>query len=304
MPLSNIYDAKSWFDNVTREIKDFNENDAVWNERWIIADRASELTQGLVADAVAESYMTDTTPSSSTGKYGSSGMSYAVATRTLTATMSTAFNSTDVGKWVSFREGETTYGASIQSYGSATTVVLTGINLPSANIATVDAVIVLATPPSGDTLDISGLRLLRYGTQERIKLFSTATNVVERVSDIAYQQFPTTATFNINKIVWNLTGGNIYLKKGSNLASYGTFTLRYPRIPYQITADTTMMDLLDGSMIQLSFLVGRNIIEKRMDKELTGKEEQARLIQSIYREFTGEVKLTTDAVLSKLNGLV
>jgi len=302
--LSNTYTTKQFFDNATREIKEFSENDVVYNERYLLTDRASELTQGLVADVVAESYMQDGTPALSTGKYGSSAMSYVASTKVLTATMSTAFASTDVGKFVVFRTGETTYGGTILTFTSTTVVVLTGMSLPSTDIATVDDLIVLATPPSGDVIDISTVRMLRHGTQERVKLFSTATTTIEKVNDYDYDKFPTTAIYNKNKIIWNLTGASIYLKKGSSLASYGTFTLRYPRLPLPVTADSDKVDLLDGSMVQLGIGVLKTLIERRLGIPETGKEELALLVQAVYREFTGEMKLTKEQAMSRLVGMV
>ena len=303
--LSNTYTVKKFVDHATREVQNFPENDAVFNERFLLTDRASEIAQGLVADVVAESYMQDAVPAVVTGKYGSSGMSYTYATTTLNGTMSTAFDSTDVGKLVTFRTGETTYSATIQSYTSATAVVVRGFTLPSANITTVDDIIVVSTPPSGDVIDISTVRMLRNGTQQRIRVFSSETTTINDVNDYDYNKFPTTAIYNENKIIWCLVGNSINLKKGSSLSTYGTITFRYPRLPIPVTADTDMVDLLDGSMVQLGIAILRNLISKRIPNvKPVSNEELSELVQSIYREFNGEVKLTKEQAMSKIVGMV
>ncbi len=308
--LSNDYTAiKTWREAV-RELPDAD--NITFFDKFDVLNRAQAIAQGLVPDVVAESYMTDLVPVfDNTGKYGTAAMSYVVATRTLSVTMSTNFSSTDEGKWVDFRSGSTTYGGYIQTYISVGSVIIQGDNLPSIDIASTDisvvangSVTVLSTTPSGDTINISAARILRYGTQERIKLLSTATNYITLVSDIEYQQWITTADYNRLKIVWNLSGVAIYLKRGSGLSNYGTFTFRYPRLPNILSTDTDQMDVLDGTMIQLTIGITRNLIAKRLGAPEKSKDDLAEMVQSIYRELTGEVKLTKDSVMSKINGLV
>lgn len=302
MSLSNDYTAGDvWndaifdFKDAARQVPDFL--------RFHIMNRAQNLAQGLVADVVAESYLTDLTPVfDNTFKTGSSGMSYVAATKTLTATMSVAFASTDVGKWVSFHDASNEGGAgTIATYVSATVVTLAGDNLPAADIATVTSIHVVPTTPSGDTLDVSEARILRAGTQQRIKLLSTATNYMKSASDMELQQFYTSAPQNVNVILWNLVGVNIYLKKGSSLSTYGTLTFRYPRLPIQLALDADAMDVLDGSMMQLTICLTKMLIAKRLGVQADYTQEIISDVQAIYRQFDREVKL--QVISKKLEGL-
>lgn len=304
MALSNDYTVASVWRSA---IFDFDK-EASFPEftRFEIINRAQALTQSVVADVVAESYMTNLYPVvANAGKYGVSGMSYTAATKILTATLNVAFASTDEGKFVVFREGANIYGATILTYVSGTSVVLFGNDLPAADIAVIDDVLVVATTPSGDVYDVSKARMLRYGTQERIKLFSSLTDKVEKLSDIGFEQFTTTASYNKNKIVWNLSGTSLFLKRGFGLSSYGTLTFRYPRLPFLCSLDTDFVDVLDGNMAQLLIAITRNLIARRIgkfDKERT--DDIAFLIQAIYREFNREISLTSDAMKNKITGLV
>lgn len=294
MSLSNDYTAGDvWndaifdFKEVARQIPDFL--------RFHIMNRAQNLAQGLVADVVAESYLTDLTPVfDNASKVGVSAMSWTASTRTLTATMSVAFATTDEGKWVDFFDSTALtvgYGGTIQSYVSTTSVIVQGDNLPTSDIAIVSNLNVIATTPSGDALDISAAKILRAGTQDRIKLLSTVTNYTKSATDMELQQFYSSAPQNVNVILWNLVGVNIYLKKGSSLSTYGTLTFRYPRLPINVTLDADYLDVLDGSMMQLTICLTKTLIAKRLGVEADYTQEIISDVQAIYRQFDREVKL-------------
>lgn len=308
--LSNDYTAAKLWREAVREIPDVD--NITTFDKFDILNRAQEIAQGLVADVVAESYMTDLTPvfdsaSKVQSDYGGAGMTWTASTKTLVSPMTTNFASTDVGKLIVFSDASNNvYMGTIATYISTTSVTVTGDNLPSADIANVQGVFVANTTPSGDVVDISEARILRAGTQNRIKLLSTLTSNVEMVGDDELQKFRLiyyAAPHNKNKIVWNLVGVNIYLAKGSNLSNYGTLTFRYPRLPNKLSLDTDYMDVLDGSMMQLTICVTKNLIVKRLGEhqKYNNNEELASYIQAIYRQFGGEIEIADAA--KKLEGL-
>lgn len=292
--LSRIYTCKDFFDHATRDIKNFPENDAVYNERFILIDRASQVTQAMFADIVSEAYLEDTTAVlSTTGKYGNTTASFNVSTKYLTVTLSAGGNwsSTDIGNAVMFHNGTDVYFGTIVDRLSNTVVKLSGDNLPSSNIS-VDYVIMSATSPTGDVISLASLRMLRYGSKLRLTIASTVTTVVDPVTVSAYNKFRSTAAQNMNRIVWQTIGDFLYLKKGWNLSSYGTLTIQYPRLPLQRTADGDYVDLLDGAMAEIGIIVLKNMIAQRAlvqyDKS-KDKEDLTKLIGSLYSTQGGEI---------------
>jgi len=293
--LSRIYTVKDFFDHATRDLKNFPENNAVYNERFVLVDRASMVAQALFADVVSEAYLDATTAVlSNDGKYGNTTASYASATKYLTVTLTGAnWASTDEGNLVMFHDGASVYTTQISQRISNTVVKLSGDNLPATDIASVDYVIMSATSPTGDVINLSSLRVLRYGSKLRLDVSSTATTVVDSITVSAYNKFRNTAQQNLNKIVWMTTGDYLYLKKGWSLGSYGTLTIQYSRLPLQRTADTDYVDLLDGAMAEIGIIILKNIIADRVegvqvDKD-KDKESLNKLITALYRAQGGEI---------------
>jgi hypothetical protein len=290
MPLSNLYTAKTFWNAATREIKEYKQNDLVYNERFNLINMACQLTQGMVGDLVSEAYRRDTTAVlSTTGKYGTTGV-FTAATNTLVATMSSDLVSADIGNMIIMRTGTTVYIGTIVSRTNATTVVLSGDNLPAVNVAAFDTITMAGTSPTGTTLSISSLRLLRYGTQLDLQLLSTATNSVFVKASEGFSQWVTTANQNKNAIAWNLVGTNIFLKKGSSLTSYGTLTIRYPALPDLVTLDADYVDLIDGSMAQIGIVVLRTLLEKRLGVQSVGSTAIQEQVSSMYRSAGNEQK--------------
>lgn len=293
MSLSNDYTVADVWREAVRDLK--SPPDALKFERFNFINRAQHIAQGYVADVVAPRYRRVLVPVfSGASKVGSSGMSWTAATRTLTATMSVAFASTDVGKWVDFFDSTDLtvgYGGTIQTFVSTTSVIVQGDNLPASNIAAVSNLNVISTTPAGDSLDISAARVLWSAPKELIKLFSTATTYSRRAeSDEDFEQFQTAAPQNVNVIIWNPVGTNIYLNKGTSLSSYGTFNFYYPSLPNVLTLDADKMDVSDGTMMQLTIDITKNLISRRLNEPVKeNNDELVALIQAVYRENSKEI---------------
>lgn len=252
---------------------------------------AVEYVAALFFDLMSQSYMTAATVTiATTGRYYVSGATWTAATRLLTATMDTSFTSGDVGKLIVFRVGTSVYVGVVESYGSATTVVVSGSGLPTTD-QTVNYVLLAATAPSSDSADISTLRIMRLGSQVKLELESTSTARVEPLSITALRIIQTSQQ-NKNKVFWALQGETILLKKGDSLSTYGTLTLRYPRVPTALSAVTDYIDLPD-SAVELAYLRLKTVVDgiAGIKADYTSQIEGA--IRSLYRSFGGEVDVET-----------
>lgn len=303
--LSNDYTAAKVWREAVRELPNAI-NITSW-DKFDVLNRAQQIAQGLVAEVVAPRYRKVLVPVfDGASKVGSSGMSWTAATKTLTATMSVAFASTDEGKWVDFFNSTDLtvgYGGIIDNYVSTTSVVLTGDNLPASDIAIVSNLNVLSTTPAGDVLDISAARVLWSAPKELMKLFSTATNYVRRAeSDEDFEQFQSASPQEANAIIWNPVGTSIYLDKGDSLSNYGTFKFHYPSLPTILTLDADYMDVLDGSMVQLTIAITKNLIARRIgEPKKQDNNELAMLMQAIFRENGKEIAL--DDAIKRANAV-
>lgn len=274
-------------------------------EKYNLMNRVQELTQGMFADIVAESYIRETTAVlSTTGKYYVSGASWDADTNQLTATMDTVWSSSNLGNLVIFRDGTSVYIGTITAWVSTTVVTLTGDNLPTADIATVSYVMMAGTTISNSQIDISSLKLLRYGTQLNLNLKSTITNQFETLSRSSFNAWSSTVPQNRNKIAWTLVGTGLYLKRGSSLSSYGTMTLEYPSLPTAVTGDSDYIDLLDGMMVQIGIISLRSKIQRRLGKptDETDRSEAKELINALYNSFNQDIK--KEFVEQKLESLL
>ena len=274
-------------------------------EKYNLINRTQEMVQGMFADLVGEAYLKETTAVlSTTGKYYVSGASWVASTNSLTATMDTAWASSDVGNLVVFRDGTSVYVGTITSRTSGTVVVLAGDNLPSADIATLEDVLMAATTLTGDSLNISSLRLLRYGTQLNVTIRSTVTDQIETLPRESFPKFNTTSPQNRNKIAWMLVGDTVYLSKGSSLSSYGTITIQYPALPTDVTSDSDYVDLLDGNMLQIGIAMLRAKVQRRLSVPIPDEDKRdvRDLVMMLYNSFGQDVK--KELVEQKLESLL
>jgi len=302
MPLSNIYTV----DDFWREaIRDINSDSVIaFNfEKYNLINRVCEITQGLMADVVSEAYMTDVTPILSTvGKYGTTG-SYVASTKILTATMNVDFSASDVGNMIILRSGTSVYVGTILSVTSPTVVKLYGDNLPTSNKSSFDTITVASTTLSSNVLDFSTAGVLRYGGQINVQLLSSVTPQVVAYSREGFTRWISSSPSNKNTIIWTIVGSAIHLSKGSSLTSYGTLTIRFPRLPYSVSISTDYIDMLDGSMMQVGISLLRSMIQKRMNIPVdVDKNLIADQISAVYRSLNGEIK--KEEILSKVESLV
>lgn len=307
MALSTEYTSIDFFRQAVSEISQFKQNSKIFTQRFDLINGTQEAVQGQFADLVAEAYMTDATPVlNEVGKYYTSGASYVAATKRLTATMAeTGWAVTDVGNMIMFRDGANIYVAEISQRISTTVVVISGDNLPAADIAAVSDVLMAATGVDGSSpIDISSLRMLRYSNQLGLRLESTATKYVIPLDPVAFQKFQPSAWSNKDKIGWMLQGNKLLVKLGSSLASGGTLKLWYPRLPYVITTDSEYVDLLDGAMVQIGILVLKTRIQKRLNLPVQPEtvQEMQDKIGLLYNSFSGNIK--KEEIQSKVEALV
>lgn len=160
---------------------------------------------------------------------------------------------------------------------------------------------------TGDTASIATLRIMRYGNETKMSLESSSLTgkVCRPVTLEALAGFRSAAAQLKKAIWWAYEGDNIQLKKGDSVTSYGTLTLRYPKLPDKLTTDAGGIDLPDGPAIEIAILNLRGLIEKRLGRvgEANPAEqaERERLISLLYSSF-GQ-KVTTEEIEEKTRAL-
>jgi hypothetical protein len=287
--LSRDWTAKRFYQVATTELE-VETNSSIYVQRFDRMNKSIGTIANLFYDLMASAYMTPVTLVPDTlGRYSSAGTgTWTTATLTVTfAGMNTPFASGDVGKLIVFTIGAAVYTALISTYVSASAVTVIGSNLPTID-GTINIVVVASTVPTGRSLSLLGLRIMRTGQQVKMELESTSTQSLEAVTSQSVFNFDATAQSNQNKIVWCVSGEEILIAYGNGLPSAGTFTLRYPRIPNLLVLDTDNPDLPDGAAIQIALLHFRTDLARIMEKENFVKDyagEYAALITTLYRTF-------------------
>lgn len=257
-------------------------------------NEAVRMVIGLFYDLLSTHYRKSYLPNVPTsGAYGVSGMSWVAATKRLTATMNRVFATSDEGSLISFRIGTSIYIATVLTRISDTVVVLDG-TLPAAD-NTVDSVLLGATGPVSDSVNLASLDMMRTGQQITVAVSSSLTTATSAVRTKAatieqLKNFRSSALENKNTIVFALVGSTLNLAKGASLSSYGTLTVFYPGMPVNITADTDSLDIPDGPAYELAVLQLEKVIRGRLGikqpdltKEIEGH------IRSLYNTFQGEI---------------
>jgi hypothetical protein len=196
-----------------------------------------------------------------TGKYYSSGGAWSASTSTLVATMDTDFTANDVQKMVMFRIGSYVYAGVITSVIDTITAVVSGDNLPGGD-ASVDDVLVAPTVWSSDGISIANIPIMRSALL-KLRLDSSITDTIDMVSLEEIRRFDSTSAQNRNKIVYNINGDLILMKKGSSLTTYGTMVVRYPRIPYAVNSDDDLLDIPDGAPFNILLTALKGTLSER-----------------------------------------
>lgn len=294
--LSRKYTAQMFFAEVVRDIPDQEALAGLLDfEKYNLINRSVDLIAGLFYSLMSNAYMTPVTILPDTlGRYSASGTgSWTAATRTLTfATMNTSFGSGDVGKVCVFRVGSLVYIAQVESFVSATVITLSaGNNIPTAD-QTVDYVMLVSTTPTGNIISIADLPIMRLGSPIKLELESTASVTADAVSVSELRTFNSTAPKNVNRIVWAYSGEEILLAKGSSLTTYGTFTMRYPRVPVNVSALTTKVDIPDGPALELAIVKCRMLLANRLAIQVPDATQTIMaLVSALYASFGKEIQM-------------
>ncbi len=285
--LSNDYTVQTYW---TEALRDVTAGKSVvvpeW-EKYNLVNRSQDNIAGLLYDLGSKAYQDSTTIVPSTAvKYGTTG-TYNATTQRLTATLNTDFLSGDEGNQVDLRIGAVGYIGFIDSIISTTIVSLVGFSLPTTDQASFDTITVFSTSPTGSTISIAGLRMMRTGPQIKFELESTATSVIEELTTIGLRNFNTAATQNLNKVAFAISGSYALWKKGDSLTNAGTLTFRYPRVPLRRTDDADKIDIPDGPAIQLGIMNLSTLIARRSNIEVNErtKEEILTITQSLNSMF-------------------
>lgn len=308
MSLSRTFTAQKLWQEAISDVRGLDQNDEMYIQRFEIMNRVIEFIIATVYDLVSKSYVESATASSSTTneKRLVSGQTatWTVSTKTLSATSTnitdgtnTGFASGDVGKTVMFLVGSDPiliYNGYIQSYTSTGAVVLGGVNLPTSDSGAGGVLVALfANSPlsiSSEAINLSSLKMMRTGQQIGLEIESTATTNVKPMSTISLNSFSTSDVRNRNSIAWAFSGDKILLKKGTSLSSYGTLTVRYPRIPTRVTGDTQYIDVPEGTITELVILKLKSIICGRLGIQNNYVAEMVTLIKQLYGTFEREAQ--------------
>ena len=281
---------------------DYDPNSQIELERFDLISQTVQNVAGLFYDLMSNSYMTPVVVTADTaGRKNSANGSWVAATNTLTATMDSSVISSDVGKGVDFIIGSSYYCGTILTYVSASSFTVEGLNLPTTD-GTVTTVLILPTKTTSDVIDISNLRTMRTGNQIKIELESSSTNYVRPIASYELKSIRTSAVDSIDAVYYAFSGDQILLKKGDNITSYGTLTLRYPRIPRTVTTDTSAIDIPDGSAMDIALMKYRMTVADRLGRaKIDNASELKYMISTLYRSFGQEVD--AEAIESKYRAL-
>lgn len=262
--------------------------------RFKIMNRAIAATADIDYDLVSKFYMTDHTIMPDTVcRFSASGTvgTYTTATRTLIcSTLNTNFAAGDVGKTIVFRLAAAAYLGQIYSVTNTTTVILLpSPTIPTVDLASLDDVTVLPTPPTSQTIYIGSLVIKRTGTQVKSHLVSTSTKQVVPVDLKEVTSFNSSDIRNLDRIVWTFQGDSIMIAKGDNVATYGTLTLYYPRVPVYNSDDSVLIDLPDGIMTDIAIWKGRQIVAEQNSDTLPDYDSKMMaFVKQLYQAFGAE----------------
>jgi len=298
MPLSKQWTVEKFVKHVFAQFPNANWSDYV--RRFELVNSIQNTVADQFYGLMWQSYMTPAVLLYQiVGKYGTSAMSWDADANQLTAAMNANFEEGDAGKIVVFRSGNNVYVGIISAFISGTVVTLTGDNLPDVDDTSLDAVIMAGTaaPPGSRVLSLASLPMMRTGQTLNLTLESTATKAVQAVSVEDVRMFQPNGPQNKTKIVWAYSGDEIIYDIGGSLANAGTLTVRYPRVPTQVVADTDYLDLPDGMPIQIALLLLKQMLSSPQDT----RGDMARLLVDFYR--SKGVAMSEEEIQKKVEAL-
>jgi hypothetical protein len=224
-----------------------------------------------------------------TAKYETvTGGTYVYSTRTVTMnTPSASLSSDDIEKTVMFRIDSIIYFGTVESVTSSSAFVFKSGTYPSVD-GTTDEILICATTLSGSTFPLSSLRIMRSGAQIKIEIASTATTTVKAGTMQEIDTFIGSGQ-NSKTILWAFNGDYINFAIGDDLTNAGTLTVRYPRVPNLVTADSDKIDLPDGTAMEIAIINLRSLVQRRMKSPPEDNEGELRvLIGNLLRTFGSE----------------
>jgi hypothetical protein len=232
-----------------------------------------------------------------------SGGSYIAATQQITATMDSNFVASDVENTILFRATGVSYIGKVKTFVDGSHVIFGSDNLPGGDIGSLDAVEMVSTAVTSDTISLSNLNIASFGAQAKISIDSSVCDHVDILPMEEFKNWDVNAQGNKASIVCALEGYNGNLKRGFALANYGTLVFHFPKPPDQ-PDNVNTLDLPDGPGMDLLILKGMSLAAPRFKREVpaTLKQDAAIVIQNLLRSFGTQYKL--EAVKDKVEAIL
>lgn len=262
--------------------------------KYAIVNSCLQATQFIFSEVVADAYVESLTPLfDDQGKCSSIG-SYDAKTKQLSATLENGaqWSSTDIGGLVVFHADSRSYLATVSARIDGNTVVLAGDNLPQGNLSGINHVIFSGTTLSGVVVNLSTVRMLRVNGMPSLTITSSETKDVFGETVMSFNKFRNIGQQNLSKIVWIIVGDYLYFKRGWSLKTYGTITIRYPRLVSEVTCGEDRIDILDGEMVEIAKAILRKIVQERTGATAYSPAENERLrkhVIGLYRSRGAEI---------------
>jgi hypothetical protein len=299
--LSKDWTAGRLFDEAVANL-DIEDNWNLYLDRFSFCNRALQDVLEQIFPVVAPAYLTsDPISFSSTAKRSTSSTgTWTAATRTLVfAGMSADFDSGDLGKLVTIRIVNAIYLGTIETITDGETVVVRGFVLPAAN-ATVDEVQVLGTALTGSTVDISSLRIMR-SAQARITLESTVLDKPVPASTVDELLAWRSDDIGTPSIIFALEGSTLRIR--TRLASVGSLSIHYHKMPEEMTDDASGVDVPDGAAVALVQARLKKLLATEAGIQLPDYAEEIKQhITTLADAFKAVV--TTEQLKTKVSALV
>lgn len=293
MPLSRDYSLIKFYREAAQDL-----HGAMGIPRHIqkdLSNRAICTVSGEFYDLMSSSYMTDAYANlAGTHKYESgAGSTYTASSRTVTFTTPSAnLDSTDIGKVIMFRILTNIYLGTIESIVSTSAVVFSSTVYPSVD-AVINETLVCGTTLSVGYFSIASLRIMRTHVS-RIELNTTVAGATIKVGTTREVDTFINTGKNSKTIIWALNGEYINFAIGADLVNAGTLTIRYPRVPSLVSLDADMIDLPDGTPIEIAIIYLRGLIQRRLSLPKEDNEGLlSKKIADLYRSFSMEANAET-----------
>jgi hypothetical protein len=290
MPLSKDYTVERFVNQVFTDLG-IDKNNEAYVTRYSLVNRAQVFTVSLFYDLISRVYMTSAVLNvSGTGKYSVSGSGWweASISELTFSNISAAFDSDDIGKIAIIRSGSNLYTGIVTGVPTSNAIIISGSGMPVADCTIND--FMLSTTIVGSSASISSLRIMRVGMNVKLEIDSTQSKYVEPLAMTDFLKWVGTADSNPGKIVWTLEGDNVRFKKSFDIPNVGTLTIKYPRVPIEVTQDSDYLDLPDGAAIELAMIRMKQIISRLLKIQIPDYSNEVMfIIKSLYQSYGREI---------------